>query len=1193
MPHANFVHLRTHSAYSLSEGAIKVDALVDLTVKHNMPAVAMTDKNNLFGALEFSEIASNKGVQPIIGAQLNVAFLGDEDGASANSHLVLLVQNKEGYVNLMELISRSFTEIDDSVTPQVGINLVRRLSSGLLCLTGGQHGAIDTLLHRGHHGRAQAHIRILQKIFGDRLYMELQRHKDKGQNLVESMLVDYAFDRGIALVATHNVLFATKDMFDAHDVLSCISQGVCVDDSERQKSNEDYYYKSPEEMRRLFGDIPEAVDNTLLVARRCAYKVESSTPLLPEYPNLQGRTDRESLQDLARRGLEKRLQERNISKHQNGDSDRKRDQNYHDRLKKELAIIGDMGFSGYFLIVADIVQWAKKKNIAVGPGRGSGASSITAWSLYITDLDPIEFDLLFERFLNPKRTFMPDFDIDFCQTRRDEVIDYIQKRYGKEKVAQIITFSKLQARAVIRDVGRALGVRYPVVNDLCKKIPYIPANPVSLKQVKTDLEEVAKQKNDRDEQEKIYHLIDIAMKLEGLYRHASTHAAGIVIADRPLHKLVALWKDPRSQIPVTQFGIKHLEKVGLIKFDFLGLKTLSVIQRAVELINHREDVTQKIDIDLISRCDKKTYALMAAAQTIGVFQLESVGMRNVVLRKLKPDRFEDIIAVVALYRPGPMENIPAYIDCKHGRQQATYKHPLLKSILQPTFGIPIYQEQVMQMAQKLAGYSLEGADLLGRAMGKKNASEMARQRQIFKDGTKKHHAIKESLSDEIFDYMNAFAGYGFNKSHATAYALLSYQTAWLKANYPKEFMTASLNYEIGNVDKISELQKDLKTSGTRLLPPDINRSCSLFTLERSRQEEESNGRDIRYGLSALKNIGKAVVDNLFAVRKRLGGFRDIYHFFETVNAEDINRRMLESLIWAGAFDSLYANRKQLSEGKDKNNDKYLDNLIKYAIAIKMDRDSGQDNLFDDNFGSMQRPPLPDPENSPDFDEYQKIEKEKQSFGFYLMHPLTPFRSRLKARGFKTWGALQGKRPGDGIVRVAGSIETIRFFSTKAGNVMMRVYFTDETEAFDLTFFESRDDKRSAIVHFFRLKELREFFEQQGSAILITCKRDTKEQGGNDRYLSRLKPLSYAVFFCYEKLRRGIKIFLCNQVPLGRIYDVLHKHENQGEHIVRFILVETINGKIKEITMEVKARYSINFHVFAELAAIENISVCDF
>src|SRR5690349_2348644 len=878
MPLADFIHLRVHSAYSLSAGAIKIKELVQLCRGEAMPAVAITDSGNLFGALEFATACAEAGVQPIIGCEIALApnasgrngraanGNGNGHGHAPNGHgepdrIVLLVQSETGYRNLLSLVSRAFLDGEAGGEPSVALADLARESDGLICLAGGAGGPVGRPLAEGQTEAAEAALAALKEIFPGRLYIELQRHGSPEELRSETGLVDLAYAHDLPLVATNDAYFPDRDFYEAHDALMCIAQGRIVADDDRRRLTPEHFFRPAEEMRALFADLPEACDNTLVIARRCAFIPQSRKPILPAFPLPAGEDEVSAVRTAAREGLAARHASPAFA---GADDEALRP--YRERLEFELDMIVKTGFAGYFLIVADFIQWAKRQGIPVGPGRGSGAGSVVAWALTITDLDPLRFGLLFERFLNPERVSMPDFDIDFCQDRRDEVIRYVQQKYGRDRVAQIITFGKLQARAVLRDVGRVLAMPYGQVDRLCKLVPNNPAHPVTLEEAIAG-EPLLQQQRDSDES--VARLITIALKLEGLYRHASTHAAGVVIGDRPLTELVPLYRDPRSDIPVTQFNMKWVELAGLVKFDFLGLKTLTVLARTLELLAARG---VELDLSALPLDDPAAYELLARGDTVGVFQVEGAGVRD-MLKKLRPDRFEDIIAANALYRPGPMENIPRYIAVKHGEEAADYLHPALEPILKETYGVMTYQEQVMQIAQVLAGYSLAGADLLRRAMGKKIPAEMEAQRQLFFDGAAAR-GVERAQAELIFDQMAKFAGYGFNKPHAAAYALVTYQTAYLKANYPVEFLAALMTLDLGNTDKLNVFRQELNRLGIRLLPPDINRRGVRFSGEQNAPPPlppaggggKGGGAAIRYALAAVKGVGAQAMDELVAER---------------------------------------------------------------------------------------------------------------------------------------------------------------------------------------------------------------------------------------------------------------------------------------------------------------------------------------
>ncbi len=1042
MPHADFVHLRVHSAYSLSEGAIRTKELVKLCREQAMPAVAVTDTGNLFGALEFAAAAAESGIQPIIGTLLGLGgAAGQADGAGRSGlrppsgrgrpdRLLLLAQDEAGYRNLMALSSIAFLGGEPSDPPQVTWPDLDGRTEGLIALTGGPGGPLGRLLAEGQAAAAEQVLLDLARRFPGRLYVELMRHGTEDEDRIEPELIALALRHGLPLVATNDVFFADAGMYEAHDALLCIADGAYVAETDRRRVTPEHRFKSAAEMRALFADLPEAVDNTVVIARRCAVMPRKRKPILPAYPTAAGRTEAEELRAQARAGLERRLAAPGFEPAGDAADPAERAAAYRTRLDFELGVIEGMGFPGYFLIVADFIQWSKAQGIPVGPGRGSGAGSVVAWALTITDLDPLRFGLLFERFLNPERVSMPDFDVDFCQDRRDAVIDYVARKYGHDRVAQIITFGKLQARAVLRDVGRVLQMPYGQVDRLCKLVPNNPANPVTLKQAiegEPQLQEAIRS------DDTVRRLVDVALKLEGLYRHASTHAAGVVIGDRPLAELVPLYRDPRSPMAVTQFNMKYVELAGLVKFDFLGLKTLTVLARAVELL---ERGGIRIDLAALPLDDDRTFAMLGRGDATGVFQLESTGMRD-TLRRLKPTRFEDLIALVALYRPGPMDNIPKYIKVKHGDEPADYPHPRLEGILRETHGIMIYQEQVMQVAQILAGYSLGKADLLRRAMGKKIRSEMEAQKADFVAGAVAND-VPEAQAATIFDLVEKFAGYGFNKSHAAAYALVAYQTAWLKANHPVEFFAASMTLDLGNTDKLAIFRQELQRLGIRLLPPDINRSEAEFGVEAL----PGGASAIRYALGAVKGVGVEAMKVLVAERASRGPFPDLTGFARRLDPRVINRRQLEGLTRAGAFDSLEPSRARVLAG--------IDLLLREAHAAADDRDSGQASLFGGAAApAVRAPALP---AVPEWDALERLRQEAEAIGFFLSaHPLD---ERNPARAGAVPSTAIGRRLREGHTRqkLAGIVTARREAQTRTGKRMAFVTLSDPGGQFEVTLF---------------------------------------------------------------------------------------------------------------------------------------------
>ncbi len=1042
MATGDFIHLRARTAYSLTEGAIRAKDLPKLCAKHRMPAVAVTDNANLFGALEFAIAARDVGIQPIIGCTLRIAVESDDrTGPGPGGQgpridmLPLIAQTEGGYRNLLALVSESYLRPGAEPAPLLTWDQLKDRTDGLLALTGGAAGPLARCLVERNPDAARAALDRLRLLFPDRLYVEIARHGMPVEALIEDGLVNLAYDADLPLVAANDVYFQGVEMYEAHDALMCIGGRTHVSVSNRPRLTPQHRFKTAEEMRYIFADLLEAADNTLVVAQRCSYFPTERKPILPAFSTAHGRDEPEELRAQARVGLESRLIAHVYATGMDEAARAEVAKPYRERLEYELDMIVEMGFPGYFLIVADFIQWAKDNGIPVGPGRGSGAGSVVAWALRITDLDPLRWGLLFERFLNPERVSMPDFDIDFCKDRRDEVIRYVQDKYGHDRVAQIITFGKLEARAALRDVGRVLEMPYGQVDRIAKLVPFNPAKPVPLAKA---IEEEPRLVEMRNSDEGVARLMDVALKLEGLYRNASTHAAGVVIGDRPLQELTPLYKDPASDMPVTQFNMKYVETAGLVKFDFLGLKTLTVLHDACQMIRARG---KSIDLEHVPLDDAATFAMLSKADTVGVFQLESGGMRD-VLRKLKPDRFEDIIAVVALYRPGPMENIPSYINRKHGREQPDYMHPSLEPILKETHGIMIYQEQVMQIAQVLAGYSLGNADLLRRAMGKKIQSEMDAQRADFIEGAKRNK-VGDGTASRIFDQVNKFAGYGFNKSHAAAYALVAYQTAYLKANHPVEFLAASMTHDLGNTDKLNVFRQELSRLQVPLLPPDVNRSAATFAVEL----DEAGRSAIRYALAAVKGVGQQAMQELVDVREADGPFVDLFDFAYRLDARVVNKRQMENLVCAGAFDGLSSNRARTYDA--------VELLVKWTQAAQAAKGSAQTSLFGDGDGpeQMQAPPLPERSDWPPM---ERLKREFEAIGFYLSaHPLNAYEGTLKRIGAVEYASLpawlanrSGGRPS-----LAGVVLGVQErTSSRTGNRFAHVTLSDASGSFEVTLF---------------------------------------------------------------------------------------------------------------------------------------------
>jgi DNA polymerase III subunit alpha len=1030
MPHAQFVPLRIFSSFTMLEGALDPKDIAKHAKRHGFPAAALTDRNGLYAAMAFSDAAMKAGVQPIIGAMLGVARPPRGDAPPALDWLALYAQDEGGYRNLCELVSNAHLDRPIEQEPHVPFEALRGRTDGLICLTAGAEGALARLFAEEQAAAAIDYVDGLEGLFPGRLYVELSRRMNEVEARAEKHLIDLAYAHDLPLVATNPCCFGDAHFHAAHDAMLCIASSSYLDSDDRQKSSPDAWMKPLPEMQTLFEDLPEALANTVVVAQRCAVAAPQRKPILP---SLAGDRDAEAakLREDAREGLEARLAKADIA-------DAEQRSTYADRLEFELDVIIQMGFPGYFLIVADFIKWAKANGIPVGPGRGSGAGSVVAWALTITDLDPIKLGLLFERFLNPERVSMPDFDIDFCETRREEVIRYVQQRYGTDRVAQIITFGRLKARAVLKDTGRVLQMSYGQVDRLAKLVPNHPTDPWTLERAINGVSELnAEYKNDRE----VKRLLDLAMKLEGFPRHSSTHAAGVVIGDRPLAELVPMYRDPRSDMPVTQFDMKYVEAAGLVKFDFLGLKTLSVLQKAVEMLAKRG---VSVDLDALSWDDEEVYKLLQRGETVGVFQLESEGMRR-TLAAVKPTSFGDIIALVSLYRPGPMDNIPLFGDRKNGRAEIAYPHPLLETILAETYGIFVYQEQVMQAAQVLAGYSLGGADLLRRAMGKKIKAEMDAQRAIFVEGCAKTNGIPADKANELFDMIDKFAGYGFNKSHAAAYALLAYQTAWLKAHHAPEFYAASMCYDMAQTDKLCVFVDDMRRLDVTVLPPDVNVSEAEFTVEAA-----GEGLAVRYALGALKNVGERAMELLVAERGRGGAFKSLDDFAHRVDPKLLNRRQMESLAGAGAFDSIEPERAGVFA--------VAETMLAVAARAEEQRTSGQGGLF--GMADASGPTIKLPRNA-HWSLAERMTQEKEAFGFYFSaHPIDRYRHLADAHGAKSYGALCGASIGEERVpaTMAGLIEDVRWRTSAKGRRYLLATCSDSSGQFVASCFDETAGK---------------------------------------------------------------------------------------------------------------------------------------
>jgi len=1029
MHHADFVHLHLHTEYSLLDGASSLDGLIKKAVDLRMPAIAVTDHGNLFGALDFYLKATKAGIKPIIGCEMYVApgSRFEKTGTAGHHeessyHLILLARNKTGYKNLVKLVTAGYLE-GFYYRPRIDKELLRTHSDGLIGMSACLSGEIPKLLLQGRYEDAKKTALDYQNILGsENFYFELQDNGIPEQEQANLELIRLSKDTGIPVVATNDCHYLNREDHKSHDALLCIQTGKTVKDTNRMKfSSETFYVKTPEEMKKSFAHVPEAISNTVAIAERCNLELELGKYHLPHFPVPEGTTRESYMEELSRKGLEERFAEIEAVRGP-GSIDR---EVYQKRLEFEIEMLGKMGFAGYFLIVWDFIRYARERGIPVGPGRGSAAGSLVAYSLRITDLDPIPYNLLFERFLNPERISMPDIDVDFCMDRRDEVLKYVTEKYGQDHVTQIITYGTMLAKGVIRDVGRVLDIPYAEVDKVAKLVP----NTLGITLEKA-MEQEPKLRELKKEP-RMAELIDIALHLEGQVRHASKHAAGVVISQEPLTEYLPLFKTPKDEI-TTQFDMKGVEKIGLVKFDFLGLRTLTVIDKAVQTINQRLsraplEHTDKFDISRIPFDDAKTFELLSRGETAGIFQLESSGMRDIVI-KMKPQFFEDLIALVALYRPGPLGSgmVDDFIKRKKGATKINYELPALEPILKETYGVIVYQEQVMQIARTLAGYSLGGADLLRRSMGKKDPEVMAKEKVPFLKGAEKL-GVNAKKAEAIFDLMAKFAEYGFNKSHSAAYALVSYQTAYLKAHFPVEYMAALLTSEVQDTDKVVKYIYEVRQMGINILPPDVNQSMWDFTVReahnRDAVEPGSTIGSIRFGLAAVKNVGRSAIEAIVEGRQTKGLFTSLADFCQKVDQRRVNRRVIEALIKSGAFDCTGARRAQMMDG--------IDMLIGQGGKHQEQEAIGQFSIFDSMDGSREIA-LPD---VPEWKESQLLAHEKESVGFYISgHPLAAFEADIKRYATATTETLEAVQDGRDVT-ICGIIAGLKPKMTKKNEKM--------------------------------------------------------------------------------------------------------------------------------------------------------------
>ena len=1158
---AKFVHLRLHSEYSLLQGAMRLKSLPDLCVEENMPAVAVTDKNNLFCALEFSVSASSKGVQPIIGCQIDTQYSDLKVGETLPkiAPLVLIAQSEKGYQNLMKLNSCLYLEEDKRGLPRVDLLELEKYSDDLICLSGGPGGPIGSLIADGQIDEAINYASKLSEIFCDRFYIELQRHPEEGglpalEQKTEPFFLKIANQIDIPVVATNDVYFLNSEAYESHDALLCIADGAYVDQQEpRRRLTRQHYFKTSTEMLTLFADIPEAIENTVEIAKRCSFMVSCRDPILPKFAD----DEVAELRRQANEGLQKRLA---VIPHAASTAD------YQKRLDFELNVIINMGFPGYFLIVADFIQWSKKNKIPVGPGRGSGAGSLVAYSLTITDLDPIRYSLLFERFLNPDRVSMPDFDIDFCMDRREEVIRYVQEKYGHDRVGQIITFGALLSKAAIRDIGRVLQMPYGQVDRLAKMIPLEGVKPVSIERA---IEEEPRLKEEAKNEEVVERLLHYGKEVEGLLRNAATHAAGVVIGDRPLDSLVPLYKDQKSDMPATQYNMKWVEQSGLVKFDFLGLKTLTVIQNAVELIlksgrplheaadgrelyapqNGAENEINAIPLD-----DEVTYQLYSAAKTYAVFQVESQGMMD-ALKRMKPTCIEDIVALVALYRPGPMENIPAYCEVKNGLKERTSIHPLIDDILEETQGIIVYQEQVMQIAQVMAGYSLGEADLLRRAMGKKIKEAMDAERPKFEKGSAEN-GVDTNKASEIFDLLEKFANYGFNKSHAAAYAVVSYQTAWLKTNHPLEFMAGVMNCDIHLTEKLAIYFEKVVKKELELpyISPCVNKSNATFSVV--------NG-SLVYGLGALKNVGIEAMQLIVEARNS-ASFSTLFDFARRVDLRRVGKRPLEMLVRSGAFDQLDSNRKRVFAS--------LEDLVNYSVVVHEQKSSNQVSLFGETGDDLPEPRINDCQ---DWLPAERLAEEYIAIGFYLSdHPLGDYASALKRNGVLTLDEVVSKaKAGPFLAKMAGIVANRQERKSARGNRFAFLQLSDKTGSYEATLFSDV------------LEKSREYIET-GSKVLITA--EASLEADQIKLLARsISPLDVGISNVDAE---GMRIFVNDEKVINSVASVLDQSKDQIKLGAKGpIYLRLINSTLPgEVEIDLGENFPINPQIRGAIKSLSGV-----
>ena len=1095
-----FNHLKVHTQYSICEGAIRIDDLADYCKSNKIKSIGLADSYNLCGALEFSEKISKAGTHPIIGTQINLNI------SDIIGKVTLYATSEEGYKNLTKLSSSSYLKNNAMKEPSCDLKDLIDNNEGLILLTGNYANFFGKLFYKNKLKDFNQILNSLKNYFKDRLYVEIQRHNEFQEKNFENYLLSISKSLQLPLIATQEVFYLEKDMYEAHDALICIGEKSFIDDKNRFKYNNQHYFKSQEELEQIYSDIPEALKNNYNFHLRFNFKPKKSKPILPSIASEESGSPEEELTKLAKLGLENRL-ENFISKKNKNLSKNQIKEIYEDRLNHEIDIINSMDYASYFLIVSDYIKWAKKNSIPVGPGRGSGAGSLVAYSLDITDLDPIEFDLIFERFLNPDRISMPDFDIDFCEEKRDQVFEYLKKKY-KNGVAHIITFGKLKARMVLRDVGRVLGLSYGHVDRICKMVPFDPSRPLTLQE---SIDREPRFKEEVKNNVKVKKLLELSLKLEGLNRNMATHAAGVVIAGDKLAEQFPLYMDYSSNLtlPSTQYDMYSSENAGLVKFDLLGLKTLTVIDNTIKRLK-----LKKIDLDIskINQKDEKVFSMLSTGETTGLFQLESAGMREAI-KQMKPNKFDDIIALVALYRPGPMSNIPIYNDCKNGIKEPDYIHPTLKEILTPTYGIIIYQEQVMQIAQTLAGFTAGEADILRRAMGKKKKAELDKQKERFINGALKN-GIAKDVANFVFTKIEPFAQYGFNKSHAAAYALIAYQTAYLKTYHKEDFIAATMSTELTNTSKLREFVEELKKLKIEIVKPSINKCFSDFRAIKGK---------LVYGLGAIKNVGYEAISNIVNEREKNGSFKSLVDFVNRVKIKDVNKLQLEGLVKAGVFDEF-----------DKDRAKILNSIPKIIQKIKNindDKNNNQTNLFDNqdnNHSEFEFLP------TTQWEQKELLLEEFRSIGFYLTnHPLNEFEETFNHLNIISYNEFYQNNLNEGLV--AGTIMSIQEKKSAKGTPYAIVKFSDQQVEFELFLFaEILVSNRE------KLKESESF--------VLTLQKDKVSEGSEKKRLNVKKILSLDDVINKPYLK--VTIELKNDYNIEEIKELL---SNKGETKINLLI----------------------------------------